>query len=801
MNPLSRSLFLVLCFLSNLSSAQKYPESPVLAPYFVVPGMETKEDLVPVKSIKADVTIAGTIADVRLTQVFVNTGQEPLEAIYVFPGSTNAAVYAMEMKVGERRIAAEIAERNQAKTKYKRAKKKGHRASLLEQNRPNVFQMNVANIMPNDTISVFLSYTELTTPEEGKYKFVLPTTVGPRYSTKLTSEATAQDQWVSNPYLPEGVRAEHTFDIQVNLSSAVPIQDIRCTSHKLNMEFTGETSCNLTLDPFSVTNGNRDFILEYYLQGRQIETGVMTYQDQGENFFMMMVEPPKTLSAHTIPPREYVFVVDVSGSMHGFPLNVAKILMEELLQSLNPYDRFNVVLFEYGSKKLFRKPQQATEGNINEAIRLLRSSGGGGGTNLYKALQPIILEEPSTPFARSVVVVTDGYIDAERDVFELVRNNLNKTNVFAFGIGSSVNRFLIEGIAKSGKGEPFVVTSRRYAKEEASRFIEYVNKPALTNINIDFGENDVYDISPRVVPDVFAQRPVVVVGKYEGELTDPIQLSGVAGNKPYLATVSPEVQSNELSALKFLWARDRVKNLVDYQKPTKELEQEVTTLGLTYSLLTEYTSFLAIDEELANPTQSITSIKQPLPLPAGVSNYAVGGSSWNWGRLNATGAVQRALASNESIILMVPSTTDIANNRFFLSWSSISSGPYEIVVKNIYDNIIYSAETDKESIWLNFDQFPKQDEPLFIISINDLTTGENSGEIGFHYKPVLLSDYLPELTDLRSEEFYIKLAHYYEQQGLFMDAISAFEMGLVYYPEGVIKDEYKDFLMDYGVSR
>ncbi|MEM7296904.1 MAG: VIT domain-containing protein [Bacteroidota bacterium] len=800
MNPLKRLLLLFLCSLSVLSVAQE-PESQVLAPYFMIPGNDSKEELMPVKSISADVTIAGTIADVRLSQVFVNRGQKPIEAIYVFPGSTQAAVYGMEMHVGGRKITAEIAERKLAREKYKRAKENGKRASLLEQNRPNVFQMNVANIMPGDTIRVLLSYTELITPEEGKYKFVLPTTVGPRYSSKLTSEAPSQDEWVRNPYLSEGEQPGYSFDINVNLLAGVPIQDIRCASHNLNMEFTGETNCWISLAPSSGSNGNRDFILEYYLRGRQVETGILTYKGNDENFFLMMVEPPKKLSSHNIPPREYVFVVDVSGSMHGFPLNVAKDLMEELLQSLNPYDRFNVVLFEYGSKKLYKRPQQASQENIENALRMLRNKSGGGGTNLYKALEPVILEEPSTPFARSVIVVTDGYIDAEKEVFELISDNLNKTNVFAFGIGSSVNRYLIEGLAKCGKGEPFIVTQRRFAREEASKFIEYINKPALTNIAVNFGNNDVYDVSPKQVPDVFADRPVVIVGKYEGELSDKIQLTGVAGSKRYVASVSPAANTNELSALKFLWARDRVSNLVDFQKPTREMKREVITLGLTYSLLTEYTSFVAIDDAIGNPTNSITSVKQPLPLPSGVSNYAVGGGNWNWGRLNATGAVLRALASPTTISILAPSSNNIVNDRVLLKWSSTVSGPYEVQVKNIYDRIVYSEDTEFEDVWLDLNEFLNPNEPLFILSVRSIGDGDGSGDLAFQYKPDMANQYLPEVSDKRSEDFYINLASYYEGLGLFVDAISAFEMGLIHYPEGEdIKEKYDEFLKDHGVT-
>ncbi len=797
MNRIRQTLALFLCAVATMSTAQNHPESPILAPYFHIPGTDESADLMPIKSISAKVSIAGMIADVTLTQTFVNLGNQSIEATYVFPGSTKAAVYSMEMNIGERKIKAEIAERKRAREKYKRAKRNGQRSSLLEQNRPNVFQMSVANIMPGDTIQTTLSYTELLSPEDGKYEFVLPTTVGPRYSTQTLANASPGDKWVSNPYLTQSVAPNYLIDINVTLSAPVPIQEVRSASHPVKVDFTSARNCQLALTPSAQYQGDRDFVLEYFLQGKHVETGILTYKDGDENFFMMTVEPPQNVTPEQIPPREYVFVVDVSGSMHGFPLNVAKRVMKNLLPSLQPQDRFNVVLFEFGSQKLFPQPVPANESNVSKALSLLGSSSGGGGTNLYEALEGVILEEPSTPFARSVVVITDGFIHAEREVFELIRGNLDETNVFAFGIGTAVNRYLIEGIAHAGKGEPFVVTSSGFAKEKAEQFIEYINKPALTNISIDFGSNDVYDLSAERIPDVFANRPVTVVGKYRGELTDDIQLTGYAASSPYIATASTSGKTEDLTALRFLWARDRVKNLIDYHAPTKARRQEVLSLGLKYSLLTEYTSFVAVDAEVVNGNQTLTSIKQPLPLPAGVSNSAVGG------RINTTGAVSRAAGTNSIVDILIPGKSiNFANDRFVLRWKPLVEGPYTVTVKNIFDDMIYSAETEDSAIWLDINDFKANPSGMFIITVSAAGHEERSEDYGFKHLPGSVSQLLPQPTDQRAVAFYTNLALQYDAQGLIVDAMSACEMGMEHYPDDEeLKELYDRILINNGIGK
>ncbi len=585
----------------------------------------------PLLSTEAKVDIAGVIANVRVTQVYKNEGKKPIEAIYIFPASTRAAVYGMKMTIGKRTIVANIEKRAEARAQYEKAKQQGKSASLLEQQRPNVFQMNVANILPGDKIEVELKYTELLVPTDGIYEFAYPTVVGPRYSNQSESSAPASDQWVKNPYLHEGQAPPYTFDIQVDISAGLPIQRVTCTSHKVNVSYDGPDYAKIRLDASEKSGGNRDYILKYRLAGGKIESGLLLFEGKKENFFLLMMQPPERVTLKDIPAREYIFIVDVSGSMNGFPLDISKALLKDLIGNLRSKDTFNVLLFASASTVMSEKSLPATEENINKAINVIDRQRGGGGTQLLPALKRSLDLPRSKGTSRTVIIVTDGYVSVEKQAFDLIRNNLGQANMFAFGIGSSVNRMLIEGMARVGMGEPFIITKPDHAKAKAKKFRELVKSPVLTGIDLDFGNFDAYDIEPPSVPDVLAQRPVIVFGKWRGKPRGTIKLSGITGDRKYKhsldVTDSKPMQTN--SALRYLWARHRIALLDDYNNLSHDDERvkEVTNLGLTYNLLTAYTSFVAIDSEVRLENGQATTVKQPLPLPQGVSNYAVGASS------------------------------------------------------------------------------------------------------------------------------------------------------------------------------
>ena len=620
-------LFLVAIAISSTSASAQTQEDKTLSPYFFVQG-DPKVDHLPLKDTRVQINVSGVIADVRVWQTYRNEGSRPINASYVFPASTRAAVYSMRMRIGDQVIVAKIKEREKAKQEFDKAKQEGKSASLLEQNRPNVFSMSLANVMPGDQIEIELRYTELLVPTDGIYEVVYPTVVGPRYSSDPESSAPPQDRWVKNPYLHQGDKPSSTLGISARISAGVPIRDLSCTSHQILPQWQSPSIAQLILDETDPNQGNRDFVLRYQLAGDQIGSGLLLYQGKDENFFLYMAQPPERVANADIPPREYIFVVDVSGSMDGFPLNTAKTLLRDLIGQLRPSDLFNVVLFAGDAAVLSTKSYPADQQHISEAIRLLEQQRGGGGTELLAAVKQAMSLPRQTGVSRSIVLVTDGYISGEQGVFDYIRENLNQCNVFPFGIGSSVNRYLIEGVAKAGMGEPFIVTQESEAAAIATKFREYIQTPVLTDIEVRPIGFDVYDVHSPYLPDLFAQRAVILFGKWRGSASGAFELHGKTGKGDYLtrldvAGVQPD-DANE--ALRYLWARSRIAELSDYGSRNVDADRisNITSLGLTYNLLTQYTSFIAVREEVRNTQGPANDVTQPLPLPQGVSDLAVG---------------------------------------------------------------------------------------------------------------------------------------------------------------------------------
>jgi Ca-activated chloride channel family protein len=596
-----------------------------LSPYFFVEGENPGVDSFPLKSTNVVANVSGVIADVTVTQIYENHGTGPIHGRYVFPGSTHAAVHGMRIRVGDQAVVAKIKEREKAAQEFAEAKAAGKNAALLEQQRPNVFTMSVANIMPGDRVEVQLTYSEMLVPEQGIYEFVYPTVVGPRYSNTPESAAPPDEQFVKNPYLHEGKKPAATISIQVNLSSGVPIAELRSPSHTPRIDWQGLTLAHVALDNDA---GTRDFILDYRLSGKQIQSGLIVYENQQEKFFLLTVQPPERIATGDIPPREYIFVLDVSGSMHGFPLDTAKQVIENLIGNLRPTDTFNVVLFSGASRVLSPVSLAATSPNVRRALSLISNETGGGGTELEAALRTAIKIPRSSFVSRTVVVVTDGYIAQEVGAFNLIHDNLENTNFFAFGIGGAVNRYLIEGIARAGQGEPFIVTAPQEASAAGDRFREYIETPVLTNVRVNYRGFDVYDVEPGNQPDLFADRPVVVFGKWRGPKAGQIEVTGRTARTSFskVFDVKDSVSRPEHSALPQLWARTRIARLSDFgfQQNDPEVIQEITSLGLNYSLLTRHTSFIAVLEQIRNAGGRGDSVDQPLPLPDGVSDLAVG---------------------------------------------------------------------------------------------------------------------------------------------------------------------------------
>ena len=712
---------------NDTDEAEEGEEDKLLAPYFIIRGAEDDASSVehfPLRSTDVVTNINGMIAETYVTQTYVNEGDTPINASYVFPTSSGVTVHGMTMVIGNEKITAQIKEKEEAKVEYEEAKSEGKSAFLMEQKRPNVFTMDVANIMPGDTVNIELHYTELITPREHIYEFVFPTVVGPRFAPLAASDSDegsstsdsdrensssdsdkvssasdsdrenspsdggredtvsdgngsgmvsgsdraggndnhfsgadgdskangksgetgaggegsgdSDDDWIASPYLAAGTTPPGDYNITVNLSTGVPIADVTSKTHAIRINKADDSTAQITLaDPDNYA-GNRDFILKYRLTGEAIRSGLVlsgsrasNETSQAENFFMLTIQPPERYDPEDIPPREYIFVLDVSGSMFGYPLDTAKELIRDLVTNLNEKDTFNLILFANDSTLLSPNSLSATARNIRAATEMIDEQEGGGGTSLLPALEEAIAIPKEEDTARSIVIITDGYISNESEIISCITENMDSASFFSFGIGSSVNDYLIKQIAGCGLGESFIVTDSEDAAESAATFRTYIEAPLLTDIAITYRGFEVYDVEPSVPSVLYAAQPIVFFGKWRGKPGGTITITGKAGDEEYIQEipVSNVTVDMESEAIRYLWARTRLDRIAGYGsiRNDESVKDEITQLGLEYNMVTPYTSFVAVSEIIRNTEGESTDVDQALPLPQRVSGLAVGG--------------------------------------------------------------------------------------------------------------------------------------------------------------------------------
>jgi Ca-activated chloride channel family protein len=491
--------------------------------------------------------------------------------------------------------------------------------------------------------------------------------VGPRYSNQKAAGAPESDKWVANPYTKKGEAPLYTFNIDVTLSAGLPIQQASCSSHKTNIMYDGTSFARIKLDESEKYAGNRDFILKYQLSGGEIQSGLLLYKGQEENFFLLMVQPPKKVTPEVIPPREYIFIMDVSGSMNGYPIETSKQVLKELVATLKPSDLINVLVFASGSGLWSESGSMpATAENLKQALAFIHEQGGSGGTEIVPALQRALALPRTAGMSRTIVIASDGYVNVEPKVLDLIRDNLGNANMFAFGIGTSVNRYLMEGIAHVGMGEAFVITKPEEAPIQARKFREYITSPVLTNIKLEFHGFETYDIEPLHIPDVLAERPIISFGKWKGNPTGMIDLAGFSGSNKYKQSfrVSDTKPLQTNAALRYLWARHRIQILGDYNRLREEAERKkvITELGLKYNLLTNYTSFVAIDSLVRNKEGTSQTVKQPLPLPEGVEESAVG-----FAQTLGAPVIMRSAAESAGVKMAAPKAAPMDSKKVALA--------------------------------------------------------------------------------------------------------------------------------------
>ncbi|MEZ5346498.1 MAG: VIT domain-containing protein [Pyrinomonadaceae bacterium] len=575
----------------------------------------------PLKHTRVKTEISGFLARVNVEQEFENNFDQPIEAVYIFPLSQNSAVDKMTMKIGNRTILGKIKQREEARKIYENAKTQGKTASLLDQERANVFTQSVANILPGEKIVIEISYIETLKYQNGAYEFVFPMVVAPRYSPKAMGKDAAAK--VTPPV--SKTRVGNDISIDVDLDAGVPIENITSTLHEINSEKLTANSAKISLKEED-TIPNRDFVLRYEIAGKRIEDAILAHKDGRGGFFSMMLSPPAEFKVKDVLPKEIIFVLDTSGSMNGFPIEKAKEAMKMSLEGLYPNDTFNLITFAGDTEVLFEKPVIATQANMERALEFLESRNGNGGTEMMKAIEAAFKESDSGEHIRIVNFMTDGLIGNESQIIAEIQKHPN-ARVFSFGIGDSVNRFLLDKMANEGRGEVEYVTLKDDGSAAAKRFYERIRNPLLTDISIDWNGLPVTDVYPKRNPDLFDAKPVVINGRYLKEATGTIKLRGKAGGKDYEREIKVSFPEGEEKhdVLATLWARQKIDELMsqnyDFEDEEANAKSEtvknITQIGLDFRLMTQFTSFVAVEELIRNEGGKSIRVEVPVDLANG----------------------------------------------------------------------------------------------------------------------------------------------------------------------------------------
>ncbi|MGF1512749.1 MAG: VIT domain-containing protein [Elainellaceae cyanobacterium] len=588
--------------------------------------------------------ISGNLARVEVTQTFENPFDEALEAVYVFPLPDEAAVDDMEIRVGDRVIQGDIKRREEAQEIYDQAQEEGRTAGLLEQERANIFTQSVANIRPGEAVEVTLRYTESLTFEGDSYEFVFPTVVGPRYIpgsplgevSEAGTDQVPDAGRITPPILPPEVRSGHDLSATVRFDGDMPIQGVRSPSHELLVSDRVRSeggvleTTQVQLAP-NDTIPNKDFILRYRVSGETTQAALLTQADDRGGHFAFYLIPALDYRPEEIVPKDVVFLIDTSGSQQGAPLAQSKRLMARMLEGLNPDDTFTIIDFANTTTRLSPTPLANTANNRRRAAQYVETLTASGGTELLNGVKAV-LSFPPAPEGRlrSVVLLTDGYIGNEAAVIDEVRLQLQAGNrLYSFGVGSSVNRFLLDRLGEVGRGLSLAVRQDEPVEAVIDRFLGRISNPVLTNLEVTWegvGDSVIY---PQAPPDLFDQQPLVIFGRVGDRQPGRLRVTGTLANGEPYETVLP-VRFDEAGnpAIAQLWGRARIKDaMLDMAGgETVSGVEAVTQTALDYRLLSAYTAFVAVSEEVrVDPDGTRRRVEVPVALPEGVSYEGIFG--------------------------------------------------------------------------------------------------------------------------------------------------------------------------------
>lgn len=592
-----------------------------------------ESELLPLEHTAVNARARGHFAEVRVAQRFVNNRKTPIEVTYTFPLPENAAVDDLRMIIGARTIESAVQTRARARDTYESAREAGHTAALLEQERPNVFTQSVANIAPGETIAVEIRYLQTLTQDGGMREFVFPMVVGPRYIPKHVGDAAR----ITPPILGKGQRSGHDVSLSIEVDAGRSIDQWTAPTHTVVGAATKQGFSLQLADAETIPN--RDFVLRWQVASAKPQASLLLgpKDEDDRGHFALVIQPPQIDLDEVVGRREMIFVIDVSGSMYGIPLALAKQTLREALPRMRPVDTFDIVSFAGGADRLFGLPQPANQHNLVLAERFIDSMAAGGSTQMLDAVDAALRPPLYDQAVRYVFFLTDGYIGNETEIFtaasELVgraEQAGGRARVFGLGIGSSPNRELIAGLSRAGDGAPLYLSNREHPRAVVEDYYSWVDHPVLEDLRVDWGGLEVDSVYPREAPDLFASHAVVLHGRYEGKVKRKVEIHARVPGQRDEVELAVDISTSKVGdrILPTLWAREKISDLTmatwDGAMDLTSVERSITKVGLDYHLVTAYTSLVAVDDSRVIGDGDPLAVVQPVFAPEDVDTYMAG---------------------------------------------------------------------------------------------------------------------------------------------------------------------------------
>ncbi|MEE9320537.1 MAG: marine proteobacterial sortase target protein [Granulosicoccus sp.] len=563
------------------------------------------------------INVQGMLADMTLTQRFRNVSDNWLEGNYLFPLPDKAAVRGMQIKVGDRIIRGKILTRQDAKTSYAEAKQAGKIASVVDQQRPNLFTVQIANIAPNTEIRIELDVMLPVSADVNQLGLVLPTTFTPRYTNTSTPDAKVLAESMVRATNAQSPR----FSLQARFDRIDDLKLVTSPSHNLAYRGEGVLIDNALMD--------RDLQLQWPANiGSSADSRVFVNEHGGRRYVQLMMSPPDSGTKVPNMLRELVLVIDKSGSMAGQSIDAAREAMETALDGLKPNDQFNIIAFDDQHYTLFAKSRHATTSNLKKAKRFIHRIDADGGTEMMPALRQA-LSDNFDDRLRQIVFITDGSVGYEEDMLVYIQKHLASTRLFTIGIGSAPNRWFLDKAASIGGGMSLSIADSSHVESEMTRLLDALAHPVITNLRVTFPNGD-SEIYPSRIPDLYSGEPLMIVAEIS-ENIDRVEVSGqLAGErwrKTLLLPHVPRQLSPSTPSLAMHWARQKVASLVNEQRISggHGLHRDaITLLALEFGLVTQYTSFVAVENQpVRAETAQLTSTSVASLMPAGTDMQTV----------------------------------------------------------------------------------------------------------------------------------------------------------------------------------